>query len=110
MIKSYITDCGNLTSPDNGDVTFSSTVYNQIAYYSCHSGYDRVGSSSRVCQKDAVWSATAPTCEIKGCMFYYAPNFEVVEEAYWFGHVRLWLGGSVRYASIRSRMVKKIGS
>ena len=37
---------------------------------------------------------------------FYAPNFEEVEGAYWFGPVCLWLGVSVRYACIRSRTVE----
>ena len=39
-------------------------------------------------------------------MAFCTPNFKQVEGAYWFGPVRLWVGGSVRYACIRLRTVK----
>ena len=37
---------------------------------------------------------------------YYAPNFEEVEEAYWFGPVRPSVDLSVRYTCTRSRTVR----
>ena len=37
---------------------------------------------------------------------YYAPNFEEVEEAYWFGPVRPFVRASVRYTCTRSRTVR----
>ena len=39
-------------------------------------------------------------------MFYYASNFEEVEEAYWFGPVHLSVRPSVRYTCTRSRTAR----
>ena len=56
-------DCGNLTDPANGSVTHTSgTTYGQNASYSCDTGYNLVGNSTRTCQAIRNWSGSAPTC------------------------------------------------
>ena len=59
-----VVDCGALTHPLSGQVNISSgTTYNQVAIYSCDTGYNLVGSPSRICQANGMWSSTAPSCE-----------------------------------------------
>ena len=59
-----VVDCGDLTDPANGQVTHTSgTTFRQIATYSCNTGYNLVGDSTRTCQATGVWSGSAPTCE-----------------------------------------------
>ncbi|WAQ97894.1 CSMD3-like protein [Mya arenaria] len=36
-------DCGNLTSPINGDVLYTATLFDDCATYSCNDGYEVVG-------------------------------------------------------------------
>ena len=57
-------DCGNLTDPGNGSVTHSAgTTLGQTANYSCDTGYNVVGNSTRTCQAIGNWSGSAPTCQ-----------------------------------------------
>ena len=57
-------DCGSLTDPANGQVDLTSgTTFGQTATYSCNTGYNLVGDSSRTCQTTRLWSGSVPTCE-----------------------------------------------
>ena len=57
-------ECGTLTSPLNGHVNHNTgTTFGQTATYSCNTGYNLVGDSTRTCQATAVWSGSAPTCQ-----------------------------------------------
>ena len=57
-------DCGSLTNPDNGQVTLTAgTTVGQTATYSCETGYNLVGDSTRTCQATGNWSGSAPTCQ-----------------------------------------------
>ena len=58
-----VADCGPLNDPDNGQVdTSSGTTFESIATYTCDTGYLLVGSPSRVCGPDSVWSSSEPYC------------------------------------------------
>ena len=57
-------DCGNLTAPANGQVDLTSgTTFGQTATYSCNTGYNLVGDSTRTCQATGEWSGSVPTCQ-----------------------------------------------
>ena len=57
-------DCGTLTNPANGKVSYTGrTTFGQTATYSCNTGYNLVGSSTRTCQATRAWSGSAPTCQ-----------------------------------------------
>ena len=59
-----VVDCGNLTDPANGSVTHTSgTTFGQTATYSCNTGYNLVGDSTRTCQAVGEWSGSVPTCQ-----------------------------------------------
>ncbi|WAR08636.1 SE6L2-like protein, partial [Mya arenaria] len=66
--KSYgqidVTQCGTLTGPQNGAVTFTDTMQDSVATYSCNAGYQIDGSKTRTCSAVTPrgWSGTAPTC------------------------------------------------
>ena len=56
-------DCGTLTDPASGRVNHTAgTAFGQTATYSCNTGYNLVGSSTRTCQAIGLWSGSAPTC------------------------------------------------
>ena len=56
-------DCGNLPDPDNGQVNHTAgTTFGQTATYSCNTGYNLVGDSTRTCQATGNWSGSVPTC------------------------------------------------
>ena len=59
-----VVDCGNLTGPANGQVDLTSgTTFGQTATYSCSTGYNLVGDSTRTCQATGQWSGSAPACQ-----------------------------------------------
>ena len=63
IIHSLVVSCDALTDPANGQVSHSNiTTFGQTATYSCDTGYNLVGSSTRTCQADGMWSENAPTC------------------------------------------------
>ena len=55
-------DCGDLTHPTNGEVAYNSTNYNEVAIYSCDTGYILTGYCERKCMETSQWSGTTPTC------------------------------------------------
>ena len=56
-------DCGNLTDPANGQVALTAgKTFGENATYSCDTGYNLVGDSTRTCQATGEWSGSAPTC------------------------------------------------
>ena len=59
-----VVDCGNLTDPDNGQVNHTAgTTFGKTATYSCNTGYNLVGDSTRTCQATGNWSGSAPACQ-----------------------------------------------
>ena len=56
-------NCGNLTNPANGQVSTTGTTFGQTVTYSCNTGYNLMGDSTRTCQADGMWSGSAPTCQ-----------------------------------------------
>ena len=59
-----VVDCGTLNDPANGRVSHTAgTTFEQTATYSCNTGYNLVGGSTRTCQASGAWSGNAPTCE-----------------------------------------------
>ncbi|WAR07673.1 SVEP1-like protein, partial [Mya arenaria] len=62
-----IVDCGNVTNPINGSVTYVETTYDETANYSCDTGYNLSGNMSRTCQASGNWSEEAPSCIIVDC-------------------------------------------
>ena len=59
-----VVDCGTLTNPVNGQVSHTAgTRFEQTATYSCDTGFNLVGDSTRTCQATRVWSGSAPTCK-----------------------------------------------
>ena len=57
-------DCGSLTDPGNGQVNHTSgTTFGENATYSCNTGYNLVGDSTRTCQATGNWSGSEPTCQ-----------------------------------------------
>ena len=75
-LLSSAVDCGSLTNPANGSVTHSGGVtFGQTANYSCHTGYNLVGGSIRICQATRTWSGSAPTCQ---CMLLLNLDCQVI--------------------------------
>ena len=57
-------DCGSLPDPANGRVDHTAgTSLGQTATYSCNTGYNLVGNSTRTCQAEGNWSGNTPTCQ-----------------------------------------------
>ena len=57
-------DCGSLPDPANGSVNHTAgTTVGRNATYSCNTGYNLVGDSTRTCQAEGNWSGSASTCQ-----------------------------------------------
>ena len=57
-------NCSTLSSPANGQVShFAGTAFGQTATYSCDTGYNLVGDSTRMCQANGRWSGSEPICQ-----------------------------------------------
>ena len=57
-------NCSTLNNPANGQVSHTAgTTFGQTATYSCDTGYNLVGDSTRTCQATGVWSESEPTCQ-----------------------------------------------
>ena len=68
-------NCGTLSNPANGRVTHTAgTTFGQTATYSCNTGYNLVGYSTRTCQAARRWFGRAPTCQ---GVLSYTPNMHV---------------------------------
>ena len=63
-MHSTVVDCGTLDDPDNGQVNHTAgTTFQQTATYSCTTGHNLTGDSTRTCQNNGVWSGSEPTCQ-----------------------------------------------
>ena len=60
-------DCGDLPAPSNGQVSIDNgTLYPAgEATYECNSGYELVGTASRICLSNGHWSGGEPVCRRK---------------------------------------------
>ena len=60
---STVVDCRTLNTTMNGQVShLNGTTFGQTATYSCNTGYNLVGDSTRMCQADGMWSGSEPIC------------------------------------------------
>lgn len=60
------TDCGNLGSPENGTVSMNGgTSFGHYAVYSCSTGFDLIGNTTRRCAADGYWTGEPAFCQIK---------------------------------------------
>ena len=61
--------CPDLTDLQNGWISYNTVSDNgyrrvtTVATHNCNTGYDFVGSVTRACQANAMWSGAAPTCD-----------------------------------------------
>ena len=55
--------CSELSSPTNGQVTWTGLTSGSTATYTCDSGYHLIGDQNRTCLSSGVWSGQEPTCE-----------------------------------------------
>ncbi|KAL4228764.1 hypothetical protein ACF0H5_011806 [Mactra antiquata] len=61
-------NCGSLSNPANGSVDFNSTLFEDMAVYSCLTGYQMVSGSLIVtCTEEGIWNDTEPVCELWDC-------------------------------------------
>ena len=64
FLSTTAVDCGSLTDPANGSVDHTAgTTFRQTVNYSCNTGYNLVGNSTRTCNATGQWSGSEPACE-----------------------------------------------
>ena len=54
--------CPQLPVPASGIIDQTDTTVGSVASYSCGNGFELVGSMTRVCQSDGMWSGVDPQC------------------------------------------------
>eukprot|EP00058_Branchiostoma_floridae_P027893 XP_002613384.1 hypothetical protein BRAFLDRAFT_68379 [Branchiostoma floridae] len=69
--------CPPLTAPNHGSVVGGNN-YGDVAHYACDPGYDLVGTPSRTCQDNQLWSGTAPSCIKMECAILDLPTHGTV--------------------------------
>ena len=57
-----VVTCDDLDDPGHGAVSYTATVYDSVASYSCDVGYSLNGDDERMCLESGEWSGTAPSC------------------------------------------------
>lgn len=62
MNPCVVVDCGNLTSPLQGDVSIVGSTFGSEANYSCLEGYELDGNPNRTCLESGRWSGSDPVC------------------------------------------------
>ena len=63
FVSNAAVTCPTLISPSNGTVLYVSRDYRSVATYTCNSGFEVIGSPTRTCQFNEMWSESEPTCE-----------------------------------------------
>jgi len=69
-LSAVVVTCSLLPIPTNGHRLSSRRNYNDRVSFSCNTGYNLRGSSSRTCLSTAQWSGTQPTCDSKWRVHY----------------------------------------
>ncbi len=64
--RPYAVLCPELSQPSDGTVTITSGAPGGRAIYTCNTGNNLIGSSTRFCLISGIWSGNAPTCQ-GGC-------------------------------------------
>ena len=54
--------CGDLSNPKDGSVSTDKTTVGGTATYSCNTGFELDGDTTRTCQNDRNWNGSAPLC------------------------------------------------
>lgn len=64
FLQHIVVECGELSAPANGSVDLTNgTVFGSKVTYACNTGYILEGNGEQVCQANASWSGTQPTCQ-----------------------------------------------
>ncbi|XP_035662466.1 P-selectin-like [Branchiostoma floridae] len=82
-----VVQCPTLSNPTNGAVSYSSRNYGDVASYSCNTGYNLNGYSTRTCQSSGSWSYSAPTCVVVQCPILSSPTNGAVSGSNSYGDV-----------------------
>lgn len=62
LSRNVVHNCGALEDPENGKVSFDFTTFESVATYTCDSGFDVSGDSSRTCNGTGQWTGSSATC------------------------------------------------
>ncbi|XP_066300510.1 P-selectin-like [Branchiostoma lanceolatum] len=107
MHTNLVVQCPSLTAPTHGSVSGSNS-YGDVVTFTCDSGYNLVGASTRTCQADSTWTGSSPTCAIGQCPTLSAPTNGAVSSSSSYGDVATFtcntgynlVGGSTRTCQV----------
>ena len=80
-----VINCGDPGSPMNGSVTSNGTFLTSIAEYSCDFGFELIGDTQRICQRNEMWTNMVPECNRK----YYNKILMLI---ILLSYARIWFG------------------
>ena len=81
-LSAEVVTCSSLAIPTNGQRSSSRRNYNDRVSFSCITGYNLRGSSSRTCLSTGQWSGTQPTCNSKWRVHYWCVITVACMDAY----------------------------
>ena len=58
-------ECPSLVRPPNGSLILSGKSFEDIAVYTCDTGFVLAGESHLVCGSNGLWSGIPPSCQFK---------------------------------------------
>ena len=62
--------CPNVSEPVNGEMLLPGLLVDDIATFTCNTGYELVGEQTITCQTNGTWSNSPPVCLKHGMIFY----------------------------------------
>ncbi|KAL4230224.1 Sushi [Mactra antiquata] len=65
-------ECGTLTTPSLGNITYSTDGLNTLATFTCDTGYKVLGVDTLTCSSDSTWDQLEPSC--KACSNFQSPS------------------------------------
>ena len=79
-LHTSLVPCPSLTDPNNGMIACllgddGVPSYKDICNFTCNTGYELTGSSSRMCQSDENWSGNDTRCARGKCVKLCATTF-----------------------------------
>lgn len=60
-------DCGELSPPFNGSASGVGTTPGAVRTFSCSGGFTLIGSATRTCGTDGLWTGSTPVCQTNSC-------------------------------------------
>lgn len=68
----FVSDCGSLEEPANGNMQLTGTLFGDVATFSCSIGFQLFGVDSITCGPEGQWTSAVPVCHVTGKKISYS--------------------------------------